>query len=115
MWKSWGIGLLEVILKVVEAIIDTQINMVVMFHSVLHLFCASRGMGTAIMELNMAHELTIIYQYPLLLVFLYLREIIRRPIPQKNIIYVVGVQSGSEDTGNLGGILGESVSGHQAH
>ena len=67
-----GIGMLEVLWKVVEAIIDTRIKMVVKFHDVLNIFCASRGTGMAIMELKMAQELVSINQDPLFLVFLYL-------------------------------------------
>ena len=52
-----------------EAIIDTQIKMVVMFHDVLHGFCASRGTGTDIMDIQMVQELAGIYQDPLCLVF----------------------------------------------
>ena len=56
-------------MKVVESTIDTQINMVVTFHDVIHRFLASRGTGTSIMDLNMAQKLASIYQEPLLLVF----------------------------------------------
>ena len=64
-----GIGLLEVLWKVIKNIIDTQVNTDVQFYEVLIGFCAFQLMGTAIMELNMYHELAIIDQYPLLLVF----------------------------------------------
>ena len=46
--------MIEVLWKVLEAIIYTRIKKVVTFHDVLHKFCASRGTGTAIMELKMA-------------------------------------------------------------
>ena len=48
-----GIGILEVLWKVVEAIIDKCIKNVVTFHDVLHGFCSERGMGTAIIELKL--------------------------------------------------------------
>ena len=51
-----------------EAIIDTHINMAVMFHDVRHGFCACRGTGAAIIELKMAQELASIDQDPLFLV-----------------------------------------------
>ena len=38
-----GIGLLEVLWKVIEDIIDTLIKKEVMFHEALHRFCAGRG------------------------------------------------------------------------
>ena len=41
---TWGIGMLKVVWKVVEAVIDTQIRTVVQFHNVLHGFC--KGIGT---------------------------------------------------------------------
>ena len=47
------IGVLEVMWKVVESIIDTQIKTVATVHNVLHVLCASRGTGASIMELNM--------------------------------------------------------------
>ena len=67
---TWGIGLLEVLCKLVEAIIDTRINMGVTFHDALNGFRACRGTGMLIVELNMDKELTSIDQGQLLLVFL---------------------------------------------
>ena len=49
-----GIGLLEVIWKVAETVIDTRIKAVVQFHDVLHGFHAWRGMGTTIIELKLS-------------------------------------------------------------
>ena len=46
-----GVWLLEVVCKVVEAVIYNRIKTVVHFHDVLHGFFLGRGMGTAIMEL----------------------------------------------------------------
>ena len=71
-----GEGVIEILWKLVEAIIDTRINILVMFHDTLHVFCASRGTGTDIVDLNMAQDLTSIFRDPLslvFLVFLYLR------------------------------------------
>ena len=71
---KWGIGLLEVLWKVVEAIVDNQIKTVVKFHDILHGLRAKRGTGTSITELNMFQELASIDQDPLFLVFLNLRK-----------------------------------------
>ena len=46
---TWGIRMLEVVWKLVEAVIDTRIKPVVQFHDVFHRFSAGRGAGTAIM------------------------------------------------------------------
>ena len=64
-----GVGLLEVLFKLVLAITDTWIKTLVTLHDVLHGFRAIRGMGTAIMELNIAQDISSIDQHPLLLVF----------------------------------------------
>ena len=69
-----GIGLMEVVCMVEEAVIDTQINTVVQFHDVLHGFREVRGAGTAIMDLNIAHELASVDQDTLLLVLHDLRK-----------------------------------------
>ena len=54
----------------VEAMIDTCIKKVVQFQDVLHIFCAGRGTGTAIMELKIAHDFASVDQDPLFLVLL---------------------------------------------
>ena len=69
------IALLEVVWKVVEAVIDTQIKSVVQLHYVLHGFCTGRGIGTAIMDLRLAQELENVYHDPIFLVFLDLRKL----------------------------------------
>ena len=50
--------MLEVLWKVVEAIVDTRIKMVARFHNFLSGFCASKGMGMSIVEIKMVQELT---------------------------------------------------------
>ena len=67
---TWGIGLLEFIWKVVEAVIDTQIKISVQYHDAFHRFHAGRKTETLIMELKLAQELVSVYQGPLLLVLL---------------------------------------------
>ena len=65
-----GIGLLETLCKVVEALINTSLRASLQIHNVLHSFRDGRGTGTAIMELNLAKELASIDQDPTFLVFL---------------------------------------------
>ena len=65
-----GIGLLEIVWKVMEAVIDIQIKSVVQLHDFLYRFHAGRGVGTAIVELKLAQELKSVYQDPLFLVLL---------------------------------------------
>ena len=67
-----GIRLIEVVWKVVDAVVDTRIKAEVQFHGVLHRSCPGRGTGTSIMELKLAQDLASVYQGPLFLVFLYL-------------------------------------------
>ena len=69
------IALLEVVWKVVEAVIDTRIKSVVQFHNVLQGFCTGRGIGTAIMDLRLTQELANVYHDPIFLVFLDLRKL----------------------------------------
>ena len=69
-----GIGLLEVLWKVREAVIDTCIKKAVKFHDALHEFCVGKGTGTAIMEPNLSQYLASLDQDPLFLVFLYLKN-----------------------------------------
>ena len=65
-----GIRILEVVWKVVEAVIDTRIKSVVQFYNVLHRFCAGGGAGTAILEIKLAQELESVDQDTLFLLFL---------------------------------------------
>ena len=51
---SQGIRMLEVLWKLVESIINTFINTDVVFHDILHVFCAFIGTGVAIVSINMA-------------------------------------------------------------
>ena len=66
--------MLEVLWKVVEAIIDTRIKTVVTFHETLNGFRASRGMFMAMVEINMMQELESINHDLLLLVSLDLQK-----------------------------------------
>ena len=71
-----GIGLLEFFWKVMKAIIDTRIKKAMDFHYVLYILRAGRGMGTAIMELNITQDLDSVDQDQLLLVLLDLKNCI---------------------------------------
>ena len=61
---AWGIGLLVVVWKVLEAVIDTRIKTEVQYHKVLCRFCAGKGTGTATMELKLTQELASMEQDP---------------------------------------------------
>ena len=52
-----GIGILETLWKVVEALIYTRLIASIQFHDVLHGFRSGRGTGMDIMELKLAQEL----------------------------------------------------------
>ena len=69
-----GVGLLETLWKVLEAIIDPHLYASLQFHDVLHKFRVVRVTGTDIVDLNLAQELARIYHDPLFLVFLHLRK-----------------------------------------
>ena len=66
--------MLKTLWKVVEVLIYTRLHASLQLHDVLHCFGAGRGMGIFIMELKLSPELASIHQYPLFLVFLYLRK-----------------------------------------
>ena len=66
--------MLEVVWKVVEAVIDTQIKSVFQYHGILHGFCTRRGTRTTIIELKLAQELESVDQDPPFLLFLDLRK-----------------------------------------
>ena len=63
------IGLLEVIWKVLEKVIDAQLSSTIDFHDALHGFRAGRGCGTGIMEAKLAQQLAFVEQRPLYRIF----------------------------------------------
>ena len=67
---TWGIGLLELLWKVVEAIIDTCLRASVHIHNTIHRLRAGRGIGTSTLEIKLEQDLAGVEQDPLLLVFL---------------------------------------------
>ena len=57
-----GIGLLDTLWKVEEALIDTHLRASLQMHDVLHGFRVGIGTGTAIMELTLTHDISSIEQ-----------------------------------------------------
>jgi hypothetical protein len=52
-----GIGLLEIVWKLLESIINVRLTTSITFHDALHGFRAKRGTGTAILEVKLMQEL----------------------------------------------------------
>ena len=71
---TWGIGLMETLWKVVEALIYTRLRSSLKFHDVLHRFRSGRGTDTAIMEPNIDQELSSADHRTLFLILLDLRN-----------------------------------------
>ena len=68
-----GIGLLVVIRKLIERIMDKRMSEIEV-HDSLHGFQAKRGCGTGIMKAKIAHQLAFIEQAPLYGIFINLRK-----------------------------------------
>ncbi|KAL7530161.1 hypothetical protein ACHAWF_003272, partial [Thalassiosira exigua] len=68
-----GIGLLEPIRKLLEAIIDRQLN-VIEFHDCLNSYLPKRGTGTATMEAKLAIQLARLEQHLLYGIFVDLKK-----------------------------------------
>jgi hypothetical protein len=67
--EYWGIGLLEPIWKVLEKVMDLSLEAIVL-HNSLHGCLAIRGMGTGILEANLAQQLAHLNQTPFFGVFI---------------------------------------------
>ena len=93
-----------------EAVIDVRIKKAVMFHDVLHGFHMGRGMGTFIMELNIAQELVRVDKEPILLVLH--PESLLQPGPWSYTAYLGGVRVEAENAGNYGVVLVAAGGGH---
>lgn len=65
-----GIGLLDLLWKLQESIMNIRITAAVQFHDVLHGFRARRGTGTALIEAKLCQELACMEQDPLYVIFL---------------------------------------------
>ena len=70
-----GIGLLETLWEVVEAIIDTRLGASIRFHNVLHGFRAGMITGKVILEIKLAQDMASFKKYLLFLVFLDLLKV----------------------------------------
>jgi hypothetical protein len=68
-----GIGLLEVVWKVIERVIDARMKCVLL-HDALHGFRPGRSCGTGIMEVKLAQQLAGLEQCPFYGIFLDLRK-----------------------------------------
>ena len=69
-----GIGLQEVLWKVVSSIINARLQASINFHDSLHGFRSQRGTGTATIEAKLVQQLAIVHQVPLFAVFLDLHK-----------------------------------------
>lgn len=61
---------MEIVWKLIEAVIDSRIKAAVVFHDISHGFRAKRGTGTAILEVKLAQGLASVAQVPFFFVFL---------------------------------------------
>ena len=68
-----GIGLLEVIWKVLERVMDARLKCVPL-HDALHGFRPGRSCGTGIMEVKLAQQLASLEQSPFFRIFLDLKK-----------------------------------------
>ena len=69
----YGIGPLEVVLKMIEPMIDARLKCVPL-HNALHGFRPERSCGTGIMEVKLAQQLTSLKQCPFYRIFLDLKK-----------------------------------------
>jgi hypothetical protein len=69
-----GLGLLEVIWKVIASILTERLNAAVKWHNCIHGFRAERGTGTAIIEAKLFQQLASIDQVPVFEIYLDLKK-----------------------------------------
>ena len=69
-----GIGLVEVMWKVVAAILNRRLTASITFHDFLHGFRAGRGTGTATLEDKLLHQLAALTEEVLYTIFLELHK-----------------------------------------
>ena len=67
-------SLLDVLQKVIKAVINTWVKTDVHFHDNLHAFCARQVTGTSIMDVKMDQDMSRIDQVPFFLLLLELRK-----------------------------------------
>ena len=66
----WGIGLVEVMWKVVAVILNCRLTSSITFHDVLHGFWAGRGTGTATLKAKLLQQLAAMREEVLYVIFL---------------------------------------------
>ena len=71
----WGIGLVEVMWKVVAVILNRCLTSSITFHDVLHEFRAGRGTGTATLEAKLPQQLAAMREEVLYVIFLDLTKV----------------------------------------
>ena len=96
-----GIGLLDTLWKVVEALIETRLRASQQMNDVLHGFRAVRGTETAIIELKLDQDIASIDHDPLFLVVLYLWKAYDTFYQDRLIITLEGYGSGPRMCGLL--------------
>ena len=69
-----GIALLEVIYKLVSAVINNRLREKISFHDAIHGFRTKRGTGTALIEAKLRMQLTMRTRTPLFMIFLDLKK-----------------------------------------
>ena len=69
-----GIGLLDIVWKILMRIVDLRVKGAVSFHDTIHGFRAQRGCSTAIIEAKVVQELAALQQTPFYAVFIDLRK-----------------------------------------
>ena len=69
-----GIGLMEVVWKVIVVIINCLITASITYHDFLHGFRAGRGMGTATLEVRLIHQITAMREEVLCTIFMNLHK-----------------------------------------
>ena len=70
----WGIGLVEVMRKLVAAILNRRFTASITYHNFLHGFRAGRGTGTANLEAKLIQQLAALREDVLYMIFLDLHK-----------------------------------------
>ena len=73
-WEYCGIGLVEVMWKVVAEILNRRLTSSITFHDFLHGFLAGPGTGTATIEAKLLHQLAALREEVLYVIFLDLQK-----------------------------------------